>query len=56
MFMHRFTAAYTDQELAAAGNYVIGQIGGRQGRITAEQIAEARRSAEKKNGPSKSGS
>jgi mono/diheme cytochrome c family protein len=42
MFMHRFTGAYTDQELAAVANYVIGQIGGRQGQVTADQISKAR--------------
>jgi mono/diheme cytochrome c family protein len=42
MFMHCFTAGYTDPELAAVANYVIGQFGGRQGNVTAEQIRAAR--------------
>jgi mono/diheme cytochrome c family protein len=42
MFMHRFTESYTDQELAAVANYVIGGIGGREGQVTAQQIAKAR--------------
>ena len=46
MFMHRFTEAYTDQELAAVANYVIGQVGGRQGQVTAQQISAGRKGAE----------
>jgi mono/diheme cytochrome c family protein len=46
MFMHRFTAAYTDQELAAVANYVIGEIAGRQGEVTAQEIAKARTSSD----------
>jgi mono/diheme cytochrome c family protein len=42
MFMHGFTAGYTDPELAAVANYVIGQFGGRQGNVTAEQIRATR--------------
>ncbi|HTW28124.1 MAG TPA: cytochrome c [Acetobacteraceae bacterium] len=42
MFMHSFAAAYTDEELAAVANYVIGQIGGRTGSVTPEQIRAAR--------------
>ena len=38
MFMHAFTGAYTDEELAALGNYTIGQFGFRQGTITAAEI------------------
>jgi mono/diheme cytochrome c family protein len=38
MFMHPFTGAYTDNELAALGNYTISQFGFRQGQITAAQI------------------
>ncbi len=38
MFMHSFTAGYSDDELAAIGNFVIGQFGRRQGTITPEQI------------------
>ncbi len=42
MFMHKFTGGYTDVELAALGNYTIGQFGSRPGRITPEQIAKQR--------------
>jgi hypothetical protein len=38
MFMHSFTDGYTDDELAAIGNFVIGQFGLRQGTITPEQV------------------
>jgi mono/diheme cytochrome c family protein len=43
MFMHLFTGAYTDEELAALGNYTISQFGFRQGRITPQQIRGQRR-------------
>ena len=33
VFMHPFTGAYTDRELAALSNYVVGQFGFREGRI-----------------------
>jgi mono/diheme cytochrome c family protein len=46
MFMHEFTRDYTDQELAALSNYVIGHYGGRQGEVTPKQIQEARKPAE----------
>jgi mono/diheme cytochrome c family protein len=46
MFMHGFTAGYTDPELAAVANYVIGQFGRRQGNVTAEQIRAARGGSE----------
>ena len=55
MFMHRFTEAYTDQELAAVANYVIGEVGGRQGQVTAQQIMAGRKDAEG-SGQSASGS
>jgi mono/diheme cytochrome c family protein len=42
VFMHSFTGGYTDMELAAVANYVIGQFGGRQGQVTAQQIKAAR--------------
>lgn len=52
MFMHRFTRAYTDQELAAVANYVIAQFGGRNGRVTPQQIKAARgASGEQKGRP-----
>lgn len=42
MFMHPFTADYTDEELAAVGNYTISQFGGLQGSITPAQIRAQR--------------
>ena len=51
MFMHAFTAGYTDPELAAVANYVIGKFGGRQGNVTAEQIRAARGGAESATAP-----
>jgi mono/diheme cytochrome c family protein len=56
MFMHRFTEAYTDQELAAVANYVIGDIGGRRGQVSAQQIAQARDRADAPTNQSGSGS
>ncbi len=38
MAMPAFTGSYTDDELAALGNYTIGQFGFRQGSITAAEI------------------
>jgi mono/diheme cytochrome c family protein len=38
MFMHSFIGGYSDDELAAIGNFVIGQFGLRQGAITPEQF------------------
>jgi mono/diheme cytochrome c family protein len=38
MFMHPFTGAYTDNELAALGNYTISQFGFRHGQITPARI------------------
>jgi len=55
MFMHSFTRSYTDEELAAVGNYVVAQFGGRQGHITPEQIRHVR-SAPPEAPPAKSGS
>lgn len=42
MFMHPFTGAYTDEELAALANYTSGQFGFRQGKITPEHIRKQR--------------
>jgi mono/diheme cytochrome c family protein len=42
MFMHAFTGGYTDEELAALGNYTASQFGGRAGAITPEQIRKQR--------------
>jgi mono/diheme cytochrome c family protein len=43
MFMHPFTGAYNDNELAAVGNYAISQFGFRQGRITPDEVAKQRK-------------
>jgi hypothetical protein len=40
--MHSFTGGYTDHELAAAANYLISQVGGREGRVTPQQIKAER--------------
>jgi mono/diheme cytochrome c family protein len=45
MFMHSFTGGYSDDELAAIGNFVIGQFGLRQGTITPAQIRAQNASA-----------
>ena len=37
-FMHSFAGGYSDDELAAIGNFVIGEFGRRQGTITAENV------------------
>jgi mono/diheme cytochrome c family protein len=42
VFMHSFTGGYTDAELASISNYTIGQMSGRQGQVTAQQINAAR--------------
>jgi mono/diheme cytochrome c family protein len=42
VFMPSFAAAYTDAELAAVANYVIGHFGGKTGSVTAEKIQDAR--------------
>jgi mono/diheme cytochrome c family protein len=42
VFMHSFTGGYNDAELAAIANYTIGQMSGRQGQVTAQQIGAAR--------------
>jgi len=42
VFMHSFTGGYTDAELAAIADYTIGQMSGRQGQVTAQQIGAAR--------------
>jgi len=48
MFMHEFTSAYTDVELAALANYTSSQFGLRPGSVTPEQIRKLR-------GPERSG-
>lgn len=45
VFMHPFTASYTDTELAAVSNYLIGTLGGRAGQVTPAQIHAARKDA-----------
>jgi mono/diheme cytochrome c family protein len=45
MFMHSFTGSYSNEELAAIGNFVIGQFGLSQGRITPEQVRAQNASA-----------
>jgi mono/diheme cytochrome c family protein len=45
MFMHSFIGGYSDDELAAIGNFVIGQFGRRQGTITPEQVRAQNASA-----------
>ena len=42
VFMHAFTGAYTDTELAAAANYLTAQLGGRQSQVSPADIAAAR--------------
>ena len=42
MFMHPFTAAYTDEELVALANYTSGQFGLPHGRITPKQVRKQR--------------
>jgi mono/diheme cytochrome c family protein len=41
-FMHPFTGAYTDTELAALANYTMGQFGHQPGNITPDQIRKQR--------------
>jgi mono/diheme cytochrome c family protein len=43
VFMPAFGSAYSDQEIAAVTNYVIGHFGGKTGRVTAAEIAKRRR-------------
>lgn len=40
--MPSFGAAYTDAEIAAVANYAIAHFGGKQGQVTAKDVAEAR--------------
>jgi mono/diheme cytochrome c family protein len=44
MFMQSFAAGYSDDEVAAIGNFVIGHFGLRQGSITPEQVRAQRSS------------
>lgn len=43
VFMHAFTGAFTDAELAAVANYVTTQFGGVKGEVKPEDIAAARK-------------
>jgi mono/diheme cytochrome c family protein len=43
IYMPAFGSAYSDQELAAVSNYVLGHFGGKTGRVTAEDVAKRRR-------------
>ena len=40
--MPSFAAAYSDAEIAAVSNYVIGHFGGKQGRVTSADVRAAR--------------
>ncbi len=44
VFMPAFGHAYTDGEVAAVANYVIGHFGGRTGRVTPAKVSELRAS------------
>ncbi|MDT3250572.1 c-type cytochrome [Serratia sp. root2] len=41
--MPDFGAQYSDEEVAAVANYVVGQFGEKQGKVTAKQVAEQRK-------------
>jgi mono/diheme cytochrome c family protein len=43
VFMPPFGSVYSDAELAAVANYVIGHFGGKTGRVTPEDVAKRRR-------------
>lgn len=43
VFMPGFARAYSDTEIAAVGNYVLGHFGAKTGAITPAQVAEARK-------------
>jgi mono/diheme cytochrome c family protein len=42
VFMPSFARAYSDTEVAALGNFVLAHFGGKQGRLTAEDVAKRR--------------
>jgi len=42
VFMPAFGAAYSDQEIAAVSNYVIGHFGGKTGEVTPRMVRKAR--------------
>ena len=41
-YMPSFGDAYSDAELAAVANYVIGHFGGKSGKVTAQAVRERR--------------
>ncbi len=45
MFMHAFTSAYTDEELAAVANYTCAQFGQTLCHVTADQVHKVRKNA-----------
>jgi mono/diheme cytochrome c family protein len=42
VFMPSFGRAYTDAEIAALGNFVLGHYGGKQGKLTARDVSKRR--------------
>ena len=42
VFMPSFRASFTDDEIAQLSNYVIYQFGGKQGKVTAADVAKHR--------------
>jgi len=40
--MPPFAEAYSDEEIAAVSNYVIGHFGGKQGKVTAADVHASR--------------
>ena len=41
-YMPSFAASYSDAELAAVANYVIGHFGGKTGQVTADAVRKKR--------------
>lgn len=41
--MPAFGSAYSDEEVAAVANFVVGHFGDKQGKVTAKQVAEQRK-------------
>jgi mono/diheme cytochrome c family protein len=44
-YMPAFGSAYSDQDLAAVANYVIGHFGGKTGKVTPAMVLKARSSS-----------
>jgi mono/diheme cytochrome c family protein len=40
--MPPFAEGYSDEEIAAVSNYVIGHFGGKQGKVTAAEVRQRR--------------